>query len=93
MRRYDEPVEVRSAEVDGEVGPAQFLWRKRLWKVLEVQTRWSETAAWWVHPGDDLLRESEVWRVVAASTRASEPGVYELACAGGVEWRLRAVID
>lgn len=101
MRRYDEPIEVRSARVDApggeEVGPAQFVWRKRLWRVLEVENRWFETADWWTRPGGDLLAEAEVWRVVAASGRSSLSGVYELARgttdAGVPDWRLRAVVD
>ncbi len=101
MRRYDEQIEVRSEPVETpggeEVGPAQFVWRRRLWKVLEVENRWFETADWWSRPGDDLLAEAEVWRVVAAAGRASLPGVYELARGttgdGVSDWRLRAVVD
>ena len=97
MRRYDEPIAVRSGEGEGAGNPVEFLWRRRLWRVLDVETRWVETADWWTRPGDDLLAEAEVWRVVAASSRASEPGVYELACGasgeGGQQWRLRAVVD
>ena len=37
MRRYDDPVEVRSGWLEGPAhrgeGPEQFLWRGRLWKV------------------------------------------------------------
>lgn len=47
MRRYDEAIEVRQGLVDDDEGPVQFLWRRRLWKVLELQTRWVETADWW----------------------------------------------
>ncbi len=94
MRRYDEPIAVRSGEVDGGQGPVEFLWRRRLWKVLGVETRWRETADWWSDPGDDLLAESEVWRVLAAPGRTIVPGVYELAHPlAGEEWFLRAVID
>lgn len=101
MRRYDEPIEVRAEPVAGvggdEAGPAQFVWKRRLWKVLAVENRWFETADWWTAPGDDLLAEAEVWRVVAAAGRDALPGVYELARgtrADGVpDWRLRAVVD
>lgn len=94
MRRYDEPIDVRPGQVDGDLGPAHFVWRRRLWKVLSVEKRWLETADWWSRPGDDLLAESEIWRVVAASGRSAEPGVYELACpATGGDWLLRAVLD
>ncbi|MBK8447835.1 MAG: hypothetical protein IPL41_14435 [Micropruina sp.] len=47
MRRYNEAIEVRQGLVGDDEGPAQFLWRHRLWKVLELQTRWVETADWW----------------------------------------------
>lgn len=101
MRRYDEPIEVRSGEVDGELAPVQFLWRRRLWRVLSVETRWKETADWWSWRGEgsggvdaDLLAESEVWRVVAAPGAWASPGVYELAHpASGDDWLLRAVVD
>lgn len=96
MRRYDEPIEVRSGEVDGELAPVQFLWRRRLWRVLTVETRWKETADWWSLRGrdGDLLAESEVWRVVAAPGAWASPGVYELAHpTDGGDWRLRAVVD
>ncbi len=94
MRRYDEPIEVRSGEVDGAIGPIQFLWRRALWRVLSVETRWKETADWWSRPGDDLLAESEVWRVVASSGRTARAGVYELVHpVAGDRWVLRAVVD
>lgn len=97
MRRYDDPIDVQSEQVGDEATPARFVWRNRLWRVLSVETRWMETADWWSDPGDDLLAESEIWRVVAANGRTSTPGVYELACrAGGAEgpaWRLRRVVD
>lgn len=94
MRRYDEPIEVRSGEVAGEVGPVEFLWKRRLWRVLEVESTWRETADWWSRPTDDLLAESTVWRVLAASGRTAVPGVYELAHpVSGGEWYLRAVAD
>ncbi|MBK8460363.1 MAG: hypothetical protein IPL43_09460 [Micropruina sp.] len=108
MRRYDEPIEVRQGLIGTLEGPAQFLWRRRLWRVTEVQTRWVETADWWNSPliqaargdlddaaaGRDLLAEEEVWRVVAAPGRAGEAGAYELAHAWtDGAWRLRRVVD
>ena len=100
MRRYDEPIGVRAGPMAGpageEVGPARFVWKRRLWRVLEVESRWFETADWWTAPGDDLLAEAEVWRVVAACGRTARPGVSELArgttAGGGPDWRLRAVV-
>ena len=97
MRRYDEPIEVRSELIGDEVGPAGFVWRRRWWRVMEVETRWMETADWWSDPGGDLLAESEIWRVVAADGRTGTSGVYELACGPGASgapaWRMRAVVD
>ncbi|MCW3157126.1 DUF6504 family protein [Micropruina sonneratiae] len=109
MRRYDETIEVRQGLVGDDEGPAVFLWRHKVWKVTELQTRWVETAAWWNSaqvraargddtPGaeadDDLLGEQEVWRVVAADGRLGVPGVYELARSwGSGSWRLRAAVD
>lgn len=102
MRRYDEPIDVHAEPLatpgGEEIGPARFVWRRRLWRVLEVEGRWLETADWWTRPGgDDLLAEAEVWRVVAASGRTATPGVYELArgtaASGEPDWRLRAVVD
>lgn len=104
MRRYDEPIDVHTEPLatpgGEEIGPARFLWRKRLWRVLTVENRWFETADWWTRPGGadaDLLAEAEVWRVVAAAGRSSLPGVYELArgasASGEPDWRLRAVVD
>ena len=60
MRRYDDPVEVRSGRVEGPghrdpadrmEGPEQFLWRGRLWKVRAVLAHWVETGPWWQTPG------------------------------------------
>jgi len=50
MRRYDDPVEVRTGIVDGVEAPAQFLWRDRLWQVRGVVAHWVETAPWWDQP-------------------------------------------
>lgn len=99
MRRYDEPIAVRAGEVDGRPAPVEFLWRRRLWRVLGVEARWRETADWWSLSSsrserDDLLAETEVYRVLASPGRSSSPGVYELAHpVSGEEWVLRAVVD
>ncbi len=52
MRRYQEPVAVRtvpqSATVPGLAqAPGQFIWNKRLWRVLDIQRHWVEAGAWW----------------------------------------------
>ena len=97
MRRYDDLVEVRRGMVAGTrgqtEGPAQFLWRGRLWKVFDVLAQWVETAPWWQPDqsdqssrtgagAGDLLHEREVWRVEAAPGRLAREGsggVFDLA--------------
>lgn len=99
MRRYDEPIAVRSRvredALDAGLGPDQFVWRGRLWRVLDVERRWCETVDWWSDPADDLLGERQVWRVRAACGAGREPAVCELAHAGAGDdgWMLRGVMD
>ncbi|MDN4163200.1 DUF6504 family protein [Nocardioides abyssi] len=57
MTQYDDPVEVRTG-TGGLEGPAQFLWRGRLWKVRQVLDRRSQE-----------LPRREVWRVAAGRGR------------------------
>lgn len=54
MRRYDDPVEVRTGDGAsrgaGDAGqdrPEQFLWRGQLWQVRGVLAHWVETGEWW----------------------------------------------
>lgn len=47
MRSYDEEIDVRSGRVGQDEGPAQFIWRHRLWLIRRIQTRWLESAPWW----------------------------------------------
>lgn len=97
MRRYNEPIEVRQGRVGDEEGPAQFLWRDRLWVIRALETRWLETGAWWEESAEanaDLLKEREVWRVVAGRGAKESLGVYELDHSWfSGQWRLRAVMD
>lgn len=64
MRRYDDPVEVRRGMVHGpggdQEGPAQFLWRGRLWKVCDVVAHWVETGPWWQSQGVHAVLGSDV---------------------------------
>jgi hypothetical protein len=98
MRRYDEEIEVRTGLIGTQEGPAHFSWRRRIWRVSQVETRWLETADWWrsaqVEAAGDLLGEEEIWRVVASPGTAAGSGVYELVHSwGSGRWRLRAVMD
>jgi hypothetical protein len=57
VRRYDDPVEVHPAGVEGSGGsePASFLWRGRLYVVREVLGHWRERRAWWTAPAASAL--------------------------------------
>lgn len=48
-RRYDEPIDVRLTDA----GPAAFLWRGRIFRVLAVLDRWQERRAWWRDPAPE----------------------------------------
>ena len=93
MRRYDEPIDVRSGRIGGGVsgldadelaaypeGPAQFVWRSRLWRVLGVQHRWIESGAWWNGPavkaarGDDAVSGRTVERPDGPGTSDEDDG-------------------
>ena len=109
MRRYDESVEVRRGLVGGVEGPAQFVWRGRLWVVRDVLGQWAQTGTWWERPAarallgadggwepapvPDLLGEEEVWRVEAGRGRAGS-GVFDLSFDWGRgQWRLVGAHD
>ena len=47
MRVSNEPVAVR---LSSDAAPAQFVWRRRLWRVLAVQRSWVEAVPWWDDP-------------------------------------------
>jgi Family of unknown function (DUF6504) len=70
MRRYDDPVEVRTGRVAGTgdhlvEGPEQFVWKGRLWKVHAVVAQWVETGPWWQSSGVHAVLGADDW---------SEPG-------------------
>lgn len=94
MRRYDEPVEVRSGPVPGwpEEGPAQFLWRGRLWKVRAVVAHWVETGPWWQHSGLRAVIGTEDHVSTGAGAEASSrPGtVIEELLDERERWRVEA---
>jgi hypothetical protein len=78
MRHYVEPVEVRRGRIGDVEGPAQFLWRHRLYLVRDVLACWVEASSWW-RTGDDGCCEREVWRVEAGRGRQHPPVVADLA--------------
>ncbi len=50
MRRYTDPVEVRSASPEGTGAPSAFLWRGRVYVVRDVLGHWCERRSWWSSP-------------------------------------------
>lgn len=88
-RTYADPIDVRRArdpELDGSPpgeGPAQFLWRGRLYVVRAVIAHWIESTTWWggsrrALEGPIPAHEHEVWRVEAQAGRSDLCGVYDL---------------
>jgi len=86
VRRAGEPPplrEVRPAALVPQDGPAQFLWRGRLYVVRAVIAHWIESSVWWggsrrALEGALPAHEHEVWHVEAQAGRSDAAGVYEL---------------
>jgi hypothetical protein len=78
VRHYVEPVEVRRGRVGDVEGPAQFLWRDRLYLVRDVLGFWVESTTWW-RDGGQGAGEREVWRVEAGRGRHQHRLVADLA--------------
>ena len=55
MRRYADPVEVRTATDEESSAPAAFLWRGRLYVVREVLAHWRERRSWWSSPAARMV--------------------------------------
>ncbi|MDN5717918.1 MAG: DUF6504 family protein [Janibacter sp.] len=98
VRLVEEFIEVRV----GESRPEQFLWRGRLYRVMEVVDHWQERHDWWRSSGGRPLAQvplaRDVWRVSASRGRSSTPGVYDLgmdgdASAGTSGWMLLRTQD
>lgn len=75
-RTYGEPVNVWVR--DGR--PARFVWRGRLYTVLEVLEHWVVSREWWKqqNPDPDTPAERDFWRVAAAPGRNVPAATYEL---------------
>lgn len=102
VRLVEESIEVRLGEPqrteadrqrgarqqgEGGVAPEQFLWRGRLYRVIEVVDHWQERHPWWRAAAEQPLAQvplaRDVWRVEASRGRSSTPGVYDLGVDGG----------
>jgi len=80
-RQIDEPITVH---VSRESVPTAFIWRRRLYRVVEILSWWREASEWWSgEPVRILIRVTAEQRGV---------GIYEL-CKSGSRWFLRRVFD
>jgi Domain of unknown function (DUF6504) len=66
MRRYTDPVEVRSASPEGTGTPSAFLWRGRLYVVRDVLGHWFERTSWWSSPAARMVHGEGVAAVEGA---------------------------
>jgi hypothetical protein len=78
MRHYAEPIDVCPGVVGGIEGPAQFVWRYRLYLVRDVLGFWVESSGWW-RTGDTGSGERQVWRVEAGRGRLASRVIADLA--------------
>ncbi|MGO4956435.1 DUF6504 family protein [Luteococcus sp. Sow4_B9] len=89
MRRCDEAIEVRTGRVDEVEGPSLFLWRNKVWRVLDVHSRWIESSPWWESPGaraargDVELGDVELGDVELGDVELGDAGAWS-ASSGGV---------
>jgi hypothetical protein len=80
-RQIDEPITVH---ISRESVPTAFIWRRRLYRVVEILSWWREAAEWW--NGEQvrvLIRVTAEWRGA---------GTYEL-CRSDSAWFLHRVLD
>ncbi len=80
-KTINEPIRVY---VNKDSKPAAFIWRRRLYHVLEITASWWEVADWW-----DGKPECLMLRVFATK---NVTGTYEL-CNNGSQWFLYRLID
>ena len=76
MRRFSDPVEVRSASGPRRE-PEAFIWRGRLYVVRDVLGQWRERRAWWRDPvteGAQTTDEAPAPQVGGTPTGGAEEG-------------------
>lgn len=77
----DEPIKVH---LDRDSLPTAFIWRKRLYRVVEVLSWWREPGDWWNGNGLRLF--------VRVSAQNTSIGIFELYRLGE-SWFLQRVLD
>jgi hypothetical protein len=77
----DEPITVH---VSKESGPTAFIWRKRLYRVIEILSWWREPSEWWNGESVKVL--------IRVTAECKSTGTFEL-CRHGADWSLHRLLD
>jgi len=80
-RLINEPITVH---VSRELRPTAFIWRKRLYRVIDILYWWHEPAEWWSGEKVSLL--------IRVSAECRYPGIYELR-RSSTGWFLDRMLD
>jgi hypothetical protein len=82
MSRYIyEPITIY---ISKEFKPTAFIWRKRLYRIIEILSWWREPGEWW--NGESV----RLFLRVNAECRTA--GIYEL-CKSNKDWFMYSVLD
>lgn len=76
-----EPITVH---VSKEFKPTAFIWRKRLYRVIEILSWWREPSDWW--------NGEPVRMLIRVTAECKSPGIYEL-CKSTSAWSLHRLLD
>lgn len=80
-RQIDEPITVH---ISRESVPTAFIWRRRLYRVVEILSWWREASEWW--------NGEQVRILIRVTAERKGAGTYEL-CKSDSIWLLRRVLD
>ena len=80
-RYIDEPITVH---ISKEFRPTAFIWRKRLYRVIEILSWWREASEWW--------NGEPVKVLIRVSAECQRAGIYEL-CRRDSDWFLYRLLD
>ena len=80
-RQIDEPITVH---ISRESVPTAFIWRRLLYRVVEILSWWREASEWW--------NGEQVRILIRVTAERKGAGTYEL-CKSDSIWLLRRVLD
>lgn len=101
MRRYDEPIEAcfgagsySNGEDELPGVPAEFRWRRRSWRICEVEGHWVLADPWWEGPRVGAVRQRDIWQVRARDPWRGQEGVFQIYRHHDTgHWTLHGVVD